>query len=354
VSLRQVQVFQPVVSKKSRYDVGAFQDLGLLNEHGLPRLNKAIGYFCNNSIDFSLLEDLFSYWRDFSEYIILRRAKVEPRTFKTNWEYVAVKCSKRGNDVYTSRIKKRFSWLRSCMQDLEFFHASDFKTDREVKTQMLWLTLTYDSKRCTRRQAWENIGVEWNRFISAMRRRYGKISVLRSWEAYENGYPHIHALMWFHDSQFAVFPHLNAKQGQFSYRIKEKREFEDLWHSFVDAEAMPSMSKAVGYVLKYQMKVNQGAEAEGSKGVKTLAFMWLFRKRSYSVSGSWRQIFSDLIRRLHNSNMEKQFSLDGNELDEGAWEFIGIFSGVLLEINRFVWACRLNKKQIGFVLSGLG
>jgi hypothetical protein len=317
---------------------------------GKPRLNRAIGYFCNNDLDFKLLEDLFCYWRDFHEYIVLRRSNTNMRTMGNEWEYVAVKASKRGNDVYVSRIKKRFRLLEDLTENVVFFRAEDFKTKKIVHGKALWITLTYDSKRCSRRVAWENIGVEYNRFISAVRRRYGKISVIRSWESFKNGYPHIHACMWFHDAEFSVFPHFNMDRGKFSYRIKEKREFEDLWHSFVDVEALSSLRKVVGYVRKYQMKVSRGAEADGSKGVKTMSFMWLFRKRSYSVSGDWREIFSDLIRRLHNSNMERQVDLEGNVISEPIWEFAGVFSGRALGINPYIWACRLNNEQIRVVL----
>ena len=380
-----------VLKEKSSFGASQFHELGLLNEAGKPRLNRAIGYFCNNQLEFDLLEDLFSFWRDFSEYVILRRARVDPRSFKTTWEYVAVKCSKRGNDVYVSRIKRRFKFLNRLVPDLEFFKPSDFKVNKNLpSSKAMWLTLTYDTKRCSRREAWENIGHEWNRFISAMRSRYGKISVLRSWEAFQNGYPHVHAVLWFHDRKFHVVqkfqlfsnePSENnaqkgsgsleetsldpsgrsgatrplplsekAPMGRFTYRINEKREFEDLWHSFIDVEAFSSIKKICGYVMKYQLKVNEGAEAEGSKGVKTLAFMWLFRKRSYSVSGQWREIFSDLIGRLHNSNMEIQVSLEGIRLEEPPWEFVGIFSGKDLGINRFLWTSRLNKAQIRMIL----
>jgi hypothetical protein len=332
-------------------DIEAFRELGLLNDVGKPRLNRAIGYFCNSDMEFDLLEDLFCFWRDFAEYIVLRKGSWDPRTYAHVFKYVAVKCSKRGNDVYNSRMKKRFRWLDPAVEDVKFFKPSDFKCGSQVKTQALWLTLTYNSKRSSRREAWEHIGIEWNRFISAMRRRYGQISVLRSWEAFKNGYPHIHAVLWFHDANFSVFPHFNVKQGKMTYRINEKRKFEDLWHSFVDVEAFSSLKKIARYAMKYQLKVNQGMETDSSKGAKTLSFMWLFRKRSYSVSGSWRALLADLISRLRNSNMERQVDLEGIPLEEGIWEFVGVFSGKQLGINRFLWSCPLNKDQIDVVLS---
>jgi len=254
-------------------------------------------------------------------------------------------------------------FLNRMVDDVEFFKPSDFKCAQVVRSQILWVTLTYDAKKCSIREAWENVGKEWNRFICAMRRRYGKISVLRSWEGYKSGYPHVHAILWFESAKFSVFPHFNAKQGRFTYRINEKHEFENLWHSHIDVEAISSLKKACSYVMKYQMKVTQGKEGEAftddasksgfsssSHGSRTLAFMWLFRKRSYSVSGSFRSIFSDLIRCLRNSNHSAQVDLSGAVVNEGVWEFVGVFSGKELAINSYFWACRLNKVQIGFVL----
>jgi hypothetical protein len=52
---------------------------------------------------------------------------------------------------------------------------------------------------------WEEVGQDFNRWISAMRRRYGKISILRSWESHEDGYPHIHCVLLFDECEFKTF-----------------------------------------------------------------------------------------------------------------------------------------------------
>ena len=88
-----------------------FRRLDLLNEKGTPKLSRAIGYFCNDERALDLLEDMFCFWRDEPEFMVLRRSSLDPRTFSRSWEYVAVKCSKRGNNVYVSR-------MHACMQKL--------------------------------------------------------------------------------------------------------------------------------------------------------------------------------------------------------------------------------------------
>jgi hypothetical protein len=304
-----------------KYGFDDFKELGLLSDSGKIRLQPAQRYFNDHENYFPLLPQLYEAWRDESEYMLFRHVDDKKAL------HVAVKCAKRGNDVYVSRVKQRFKWMHARSEDLRFFSADDFKVDQVVKSRLLWVTLTYNTRRSTIRQAWQKeISADWNRFISAVRRRYGKVSVLRSWETSKRGYPHVHAVLSFDSADFQVFPHFNEKEGRMSYRINEKAEFESLWHSYVDIEAIQSTKKLFFYVMKYQLKVNEGRE-EGRYQSRTLAFEWLFRKRSYAVSGDFRKIFSDLIRDLRNSNMEKASE------DRGSWELLGIFSGRQLGLH---------------------
>ena len=330
-----------------------FRELGLLDPSGKPRLNYARGYFfrAENSLD--LLEELYVYWRDFHEYLVLRSEHVNAKTWSSEWKYVAVKCSKRGNDIYVSRVKRRLNWLGNG-ENVYFFDISDFKPNKKVLTSALWVTLTYDTKRCSRFEAWEKqIGIDFNCFISALRRKYGKISVLRTWEATEKGFPHVHAILLFHDFKFSVFPHLiedHEGREKLTFRIHEKAEVASYWHSHVDVQAISSTKKLFNYMRKYQTKVLLASDSE--KGVSTMALMWLFRKRGFSVSGDFRSKLSDLIRLMRNSNMElRQCRLDGSFEDRRVWEFVGVFSGVELSIHSFLWFVCLNRDQVRVVLA---
>ena len=69
-------------------------------------------------------------------------------------------------------------------------------------THCLFLTLTYDTKLDDRDTARQTIYIEYNRAVTRLRRKYGQISILRVWEASKKGYPHIHAILLFHDSKF--------------------------------------------------------------------------------------------------------------------------------------------------------
>jgi hypothetical protein len=328
-----------------------FRALGLLSESGKPRLNVAQGYF-KNLDDLTLLEELYVFWRDFAEYLVLRSLHVHPKKLTNEWGYVAVKCSKRGNDVYVWRVKKRLGWLfKISEKDVKFFSVSDFKPNKKIFTQAIWITLTYDVKRCSKEEAWENIGVEWNRFISALRRKYGKISVVRTWEATNRGYPHIHAILLFHEAKFEVFPNLEEFEGKLvlRFRVKKKSEIASYWHSFVDVQGLNSVKRLVGYMWKYQTKTLLNSNSP--KGVLSMALMWLFRKRSFSVSGDFRKMLSDLICSLRNSNgVLVQALLFGGVCEASVWEFVGVFSGVELGINPRFWSVRLKPEQIEIVL----
>ena len=334
--------------------VERFRERYLLNSEDKPRLNAAQGFFrrAENENEDGILEELYAYWRDLNEFLVLRSQLTNPKTFASEWLYVGVKCSKRGNDVYSLRVKKRLDWLSS-MENIQFFEPIDFSVDKKVFSSALWITLTWDTKRCSRFEAWEKeISRDYNRFMSALRSKYGEVSGFRTWEASEKGYPHCHVVLVFKEAKFTVFPHLSedeAGKEKLTYRIAEKDQIASYWHSHVDVQAVSSTKKLFNYMRKYQTKTLLASDSP--KGVQTMSLMWLFKKRGFSVSGDFRSRLSDLIRSMHNSNMEfGQSRLDGSFEDAKVWEFVGIFSGSELGIHSNKWTFHLNKAQISTVL----
>lgn len=269
-------------------DVELFESYDLLGWAGKPRLSRA-RYVFEQLDDLELLDRYYAYWRDMDEFMVLQ----DP-----DGRYVCVKCSKRGNDVHQHRLKQRLDWLRTTYPDVEFFSEKDFKTDSKVTTRALWITLTHDHKiEPTRAEAWRNVGHHWNRFMSALRNRYGQVSILKVWDAFNtDGFPHPHAILLFHDHEFQVFPHY-SQEGALDFRIHEKHEISELWHSFVDVKAIHSTRALLTYVSKHQL-----SKLDGGSHPRLLALLWLHGKRSFSVSGDFREKISDLIRCLHNSN----------------------------------------------------
>jgi hypothetical protein len=267
---------------------------------------------------------------------------------KKKWknDVYAVKCAKRGNDVYRSRVESRFRGLRRYSENIVFFNPKD---RGKKETKALWVTLTYDTKRCFYGEAWENIGTEFNCFMSYLRRNFGNISSCRVFEAFENGHPHIHCILIFKEHTFSVF-----RDSKNQFRIREKQVIAQGWHSNVDVKAMSSIGGGLSYLKKYLLK-GIDVEKADSKGLKTLALCWAYRKRAFSVSGQFRQALSDLISILHNSNKNSvQVTLFGEELAEEKNFILGFIAGEKIAIKENVWFTVLTPSQISLLNEFLG
>ena len=309
---------------------------GLYDSEQKPRLAFARNYFLefalNKNIDFDELEKFYVGWRDYDEYVVFQKQTDKLTvTGEIEKETVAIKGAKRGNDVYAWRIWKRLKFLYTLK------NRSFFDPHGNVKSSnLLFVTLTYDVKLSTIREAWETIGEDFNRWIRNLRKKYGRVSYLRCWEASKRGYPHVHLLMIFHDYTFRIDV---RKSTNSKYRIAEKEAFEKSYHSFVDVQAIRKMREGINYVTKYLLK----STSESQTQVLTLALCWLFRKRSYAVSGDLYDVIQTSIghRRLIQTN------LMGEEVSFNVvWVFIGIFPAEKLGITRNEWRKTITDRHI--------
>jgi len=229
----------------------------LYDSESKPRLNYARNYFLEFSldkdIDFKELVKFYKDWVEYDEYLVIQKQSDNLRIEGTIYrETIAVKCCKRGNDKYWSRIDKRLRFLRSDKDTI-------FDPHGNVKTSnVLFVSLTHDIERSTVREAWETVGEEFNKGIRNLRKKFGRISYLRGWESTGKGYLHIYVLMIFHDYQFRIaFSQLKrTKHGFYRrvYRIEEKTEFERSYHGFVDVEAVRKMREGISHITKYLRK----------------------------------------------------------------------------------------------------
>jgi len=330
----------------------------LWDESGRPRLKAAKHYFRNlKQNDLPFLIEGFKAWKDYHEYLLIKGEN------RVNGEkmFLAVKCSKRGNDVFSSRLDKRLGFLKR-LKGIELFHPNDFKPNRIVKTNLLWVTLTYNPI-CSLNAAWLSCMDEWNLFITNLRNKYGKIDVLRFIEAFPNkkgsayGYPHFHIVLLFKEAKFTVFPHMEKrKDGKLGliYRINEKHEVarQGNWHSFVDIKALSS-GKALGsYVRKYCRKTHSGSS---KSALVTQSLLWLYRKQTYSMSAGFRKRLLDLISSMQGSKgREAQETLDGDILNDWIWVFHGIRSSEECGIDSGVWFQSLEEEKFNKILDERG
>jgi len=285
------------------------------NLHGMVRLNRVRSALKDNRISSEKLIKIFNKWRNQKEYFVLwERGKAKGKAYL---------CSKRGNDVYNYQINQKFKEI----ERLAYFFGDSKLFDinqTNPKTNCLFLTLTYDTKLKSLDEAWKEIGIEYNRFVSGIKRKFGNCAIIRAFESFQNGYPHIHAIMLFDDKEFDVFEHWNKRGTKSSFRIKEKNDFERYWHSHVDITAVHTVKGALGYLTKYLKK----AYNKDSKYELTLAMLWVYHKQAFAISGKFleklKQIRLD-TRSLSNSNKLTQLDLDGDHLRPDL-VFVGVFS----------------------------
>ena len=124
--------------------------------------------------------------------------------------------------------------------------------------------------------------------------------------------------MIFHDYEFKTF--LQRRK----FRIEEKSEFEKSWHSFVDVQAIIKLRTGIKYVIKYLSKTKYAVQSQ----TLTQALCWLFKKRSFAVSGDFHEaIYS--ITKIHYRFIQKD--LFNNTIDSKVeWVLIGIYSAETL------------------------
>jgi hypothetical protein len=171
--------------------------------------------FLNNYRDSEMpLEDItqaYTSWVQEHRYMILERLKPVRDSPKAatmfDKETIAVKSAKRGNDVYSQRVLSRFRMFERLLPDL---NAVYFDRGR-MQTRVLFVTLTYDTNIRSRHQAWKSISKEYNFFMYKMRRVFGSISSARTFESFENGYPHGHAVLLFNDFTFELGEYINKR-----------------------------------------------------------------------------------------------------------------------------------------------
>jgi len=189
--------------------------------------------------------------------------------------YKCYKLSKRGNDVYRSKVRRRFSRLSDLLSVTDDIVLLDGEFDG---SNLLFITLTYDVSLRSKDEAFKVIGKELNQFLSSLKQEYGRVSVLRCFEAFKNGYPHVHLIVFFEDVSFPVFRNYNRK-GRSVYRVSNGllHTIEGYWHSFVKVEGVRSAG-GVAYLLKYILK------EQYNDVTNTVGHLWFYHKQSYAVS----------------------------------------------------------------------
>ncbi len=211
--------------------------------------------------------------------------------------------SKRGNVKYASNVRRRFGEIKKPFELMP--ENNNFVADG--KTTVLFLTLTYDTKLCGFKTAWRNIGVEWNRFMSRVKKVYGGAWIVgRCSESFKNGYPHIHAILFFQESSFHTFERFSRKSKRDIWRIDtvDRDKIRSFWHSNIDIQGVENMLESMRYLEKYISKAsNLALNDPDDKGLKTQGLSWVFGKRSFSVSRKFKEFVFERYLSLPSSDL---------------------------------------------------
>lgn len=225
-------------------------------------------------------------------------------------EYNFFRASKRGNSVYRYIVKEKLEKHTAFMENEKF--KEFLLNDRHTKTRTLFITLTWDTNITlrNRKKAWRGITKFYNRFATAFRKKYGKTWFLRGIESTKQGYPHIH-LIAITQKEFNVFEYNKE------YRIKEKKEIENLWGSFIDVRVPKDLKSLRGYIMKDIIKQYNRGERKTDQDYLSLALCFIFRKQSYAISDFSRNDLINVctiqtqVSEILDSNKEKRLIFEG-------------------------------------------
>ena len=332
----------------------------LTNGHGSIRRCHVKLEFFNNLLSLEDIVDLYCQWRDDDEYFLLEgevpciedihvggdsyfyarfpeyyKGGVRSHTIR-KW----IKMAKRGNDVYRFLVGKRFNDVFEKLPNITFFDE-----DWGVKeTRVLFLTLTYDPNRCDVKEAWCNIGKDWDNFKKRLYKEYGKVSCFRTWESTKHYYPHIHAVVIFTEDKFPVFVHESKKTGKKKFRIAkhDKDKISSFWHSHVDIQGVSNTEGAVHELNKYIIK-----DLCSHKGDITNSMIWLFGKQSFAISKNFVRLLSNNLvdtkmEDVKTDDLMKQ-EMANSHLLNVKWRFVGVFRGRDLGVSGHIWVVTMPK-----------
>jgi len=218
-------------------------------------------------------------------------------------EYACFRSAKRGDELYASRVMSKFAILGKHLEDRWFYNRK--VRSGWVESHALLITLEYDSNKYSLKESWALAGIDFNRYMSFLRRAYGKCSIIRCFEAHESGYVHIHLVVLFFIKSFKGKP-MKDKKGRRVFRVvgDDWHHLKAGWvHGFSDVRMVDSVKGGSYYLSKYLSKSVSVKEA-GDKGLKALSMCWFMRKRSFSVSGDFIPLYSDVINSNSNSNKD--------------------------------------------------
>lgn len=221
--------------------------------------------------------------------------------------HISMKCPKRGNDVYTSKLVGRLNRMVLGIGSLLPFWSL---VKRFVKGSWLWITYEFDVNRFNLEDSWRLLAGEVNRHFAWLRKKFGGLTYWWFRQAHPKsgpafGYCHLHVIVRFAEHLFDGFRHVD-KFGKLSWRIErgDKDAIATNWRNgFVDVKMVRSVAGVVKYGGRYGSR-----DLSKGKADLTLALGWNQKVRGFSMSRVWSRLAAarrpsvDEISIVANSN----------------------------------------------------
>lgn len=266
-------------------------------------------YFLTND-DNELLR-AYKQWVSIPLWLLFQRVDL------TNWtkKIFAVRGMKRGDKKHAYIASSSFNRALR----LKELHRLQTRTKKSpARTNTLLISLTYSGN--TGSEAYDYVGKDFNRFISALRKAFRRIQIVRVWESQERGTPHIHALLTFQDKTWAY----EFRRSKKNHRVRKPRifgykEIKKYWPYYSDVQAVEDYERTVWYLKKYLTKQLEHKE---DKDILACAHQMIYNNHTYyvpnneNINRAIREKNPDLITPISNSNYE-------HEKDWSYTEFLG-------------------------------
>ncbi|GAI32843.1 unnamed protein product, partial [marine sediment metagenome] len=169
----------------------------------------------------------------------------------------------------------------------------------------------------------DRVSKDFNRFMAMIRKRYGEVYAVRIWESHESGLVHVHVILLFKSRRFKTF-----KDRGGLIRLTRKDELAECWKcGFSDWQGIFDLEGALEYLKRDMTKF---LNHENENDVRDLAKLWVYRKRTFSVSKKLSTPRLDWA--MSNSNSPKyQLTLDGSMflVDPHNWQLICVVASMV-------------------------
>ena len=166
--------------------------------------------FLSGYIDINEVVSRYRGWLSWIFYVLCYRFNYQT----CDHDFMAFRGLKRGDSRYSEMVCHKFDLLIDSGRHLKFF---GYGSHGRVRGSGLHMVLEYDANSIGLLEAWLAVSADFNRFMSRIRKRFGKVSVVRVWESHESGYPHVHVLLIFHSYVFDGYS--SRRRGNLIYRV---------------------------------------------------------------------------------------------------------------------------------------